>query len=460
VRRGIVTILTALCLISLAGCGKEQGGKNPEQGVVQQETTKKPETSKKTGGKINAEVRLKAEVEFTPEDYNIVNAMLNETETGYYYYSEIEDGLRYIDKKTGIDMYLCNKPECRHDGNAFCVATNDAYAIESFCIYNGKLLANVIEETDTQYLYKVMMIALDGSKMEELVTYQTLQKTQQRSAAYFKGGTLLIHRNKMVIPMRIVGQGELEDSVYYGTFILDMDTWEITGLGEELLSKENEEIVDFTVHGDYLYYCRKEAKKTVLCRYHLTEGTEERYKLLTGFDGQYAVPDDSTVVYSTKSSLCVHHHDTGINEEKVALMATRKREVSEGYEIDQTLAYQVVCLETDGEYIYAFEGVASVTIPGDGNEPAKKIGERYVHVFDREFHEVLDLNCYEAIQTTTRKAVPDVSYSIPGFFINGDELYMTSSAGDFVHPDLVLRGKRSDFLAGNPKFEVVMKKQY
>ena len=76
-------------------------------------------------------------------------------------------------------MYLCNKPECKHDGSAFCVASNDKYSVIDYCLYDGCILAYVLEETDTQQVFKVISLALDGSSLSEVATVMMLEKTAQ-----------------------------------------------------------------------------------------------------------------------------------------------------------------------------------------------------------------------------------------------------------------------------------------
>ena len=63
--------------------------------------------------------------EFVPEDYvQGGGSSVLTTDKGYYYMAD--EAICYLDYESGADMVLCNKPECRHDGNAFCVATSDS----------------------------------------------------------------------------------------------------------------------------------------------------------------------------------------------------------------------------------------------------------------------------------------------------------------------------------------------
>ena len=105
-RKVLVAVGTILCLAVFAGCAKDKPGTQNPEGTPA------------------------AENDLVSEDYRqgnvteLRNGYFMRTDKGYYYYSEGQKGFRYYDIATGKDMFLCNKPECRHDGNAFCVATN------------------------------------------------------------------------------------------------------------------------------------------------------------------------------------------------------------------------------------------------------------------------------------------------------------------------------------------------
>lgn len=97
-------VLVTLLSIGIAGCAKREEG-----------------SEQKLESKLTAPV--------VAEDYNPGNGSIMKTENGYYYYDVLSGALRYYDIASGKNMYLCNKPECKHDGNSFCVATNDKYKI-------------------------------------------------------------------------------------------------------------------------------------------------------------------------------------------------------------------------------------------------------------------------------------------------------------------------------------------
>ena len=109
-RKVLFTVLTIVCLVTFAGCNKNKQEDQPGEATA--------------GNK---------EYQFISEDFEqgnrpgtMGNAMLR-TEKGFYHYNDTLGGFRSYDTATGKEMFLCNKPECRHDGNEVCIATNEKY---------------------------------------------------------------------------------------------------------------------------------------------------------------------------------------------------------------------------------------------------------------------------------------------------------------------------------------------
>ena len=122
-RKIVLMSLIVLGLVCLAGCkknpgqssnlteqvgGKEDSVKNPEQS-----TTKAPEQSGSQGAKLPSVAKLfRLGDKIESADCNPGNSRIQMTEMGYYYNSIEHQGIRYTDKATGMDLFLCNKPEC------------------------------------------------------------------------------------------------------------------------------------------------------------------------------------------------------------------------------------------------------------------------------------------------------------------------------------------------------------
>jgi len=450
-RKGILTIMTVLCLAGLAGCGKDTP-KTEQSG----EATKVATSGKK-------------ELQFVSEDFEqgnrpgtMGNAMLR-TEQGFYHYNDTLEGFRYYDNASGNELFLCNKPECRHDGNEFCVATNEKYTVLDYDLYGEHLMVFVAEVTDTQVFYKVLALALDGSSMDEVATVLELERTPDMSLYASK---MYLHRNKALLTFTTGASYELEDTMYYGLALFDLNTKNVTFLDEEPLAKENVETTGVTAYGNYFYYCRKEGKKIVLHRHNIENGTDERCKLLTGFTGDYAVLEEDYIVYLRRSrkALCTYRFSTGENEEKVMLY-----EKVPQYDIAGMLLFETEegvpaqGLVTDGTYLYVLQAT-NHNVTQEEEEEITSSESTCIRVFNKELEEVTVIEMTEQLPLTEFEIGSDVfklfrtTYNC-GFRYLGEDIYWcpcvaVDSQTLEIH---VFHCERSDFLAGEPEFSFVYK---
>ena len=450
-RKVLFTVLTIVCLVTFAGCNKNK---------------QEDQSGEATAGN--------KEYQFISEDFEqgnrpgtMGNAMLR-TDKGFYHYNDTLGGFRYYDTETGKELFLCNKPECRHDGNEFCIATNEKYTVLDYCLYGERLMVFAAEVTETQVLYKVLALALDGSSMDEVATVLELERTPDMSLYTSR---MYLHRNKALLTFATGASYEQEDTMHNGTALLDLNTKNVTFFAEEPLAKENAETTDITAYGDYFYYCKKEGKKTILHRYHITDGTDETCKLLVNFSGEYAVLEEDYIVYlrGDKTVLCTYRFSTGENEEKVTLFGMVPQfgsglnvvGVSEG-------AFPAVDLVTDGTYLYVPQAIIHFDVPySDGRVEEWTEGEStYIRVFNKELEEVTVMNLAEQLPLENGEydCSAEASYSIRtthnlGFRYMGEDIYwcpvsvMGHSVTDQTVENHVYHCRRSDFIAGEPKFE-------
>lgn len=446
-KKRIVLLITIVSLIALAGCAKD-----------------KPDTEQSgeiTGGVTEG----KAENQFVSQDYeqgNCSNYMPRElmrTGNGFYHYNFANGSYHYYDVSSGKEMYLCNKPECRHDGNQFCVATNETYEILGSCLYNGKIVAYALEITETQNIFKLLTIAPDGSSMDEMVTVLTLENSGDRM--YYGGTGMQIHRNKALITFG--GSGIGEDTWHYGAAIVDLNTKEVTFLNEEAFSKENLGITEVSAYGDHFYYCQKEGKKKLLRRYHLETGTIETCKLLTNFSGDYVVLSEDCVVYlrSSRSVLCTYRFSTGENEEKIKLQGTQNwyengtkdpiGEIEMGYEGRDLL--------TDGTYVYVPESIRQTYVEDENGENVLWTESAKIHVFDKNLEEIITVNLAKQLPI---EGFEEMEWHITSYTCGlrylGEDIYWCLVP--YENPEMetyVFHCKRDAFLTGEPEFTFVYK---
>lgn len=374
------------------------------------------------------------------------------TDKGFYYsnnaFSEL--GLCYYDAKNGKSMYLCNKPECRHDGNEFCAATSDKYRTMGTVMYSGSLYINVLEETDTSYQYKLLRASLDGSSLSEVVTYFELDNVGV-VPVYFNeiSRSMAIHRNKVFLPYRLANTDN-SGVGYTGTAIYDMETKEITSLGE--IDESLETWVDnFCGYGDYMYFITANGYKKELFRYSYTDASVEKVELGSGFMGSYAVYDDNTIFFTKKpGELYVYKYDTGKstaveNEEWLGLWSEVRTE--NGLEYQKVTTPSLDSVTCDGEYVYVPENYSLEQQLYPLTVFYHEInGEREEIVFDYAEINILD---------GEGKYVNQVKVSAKEF-LGYDECFLLHFTEDAVYiqtPIMVYECSKEDFIAGNANFK-------
>ncbi len=368
-RKTIFSILLFVLLFVLAGCGKKQ-------------------------------IPIEDYVQSNPAT-NGMTAILK-SDTGYYYCTtEYGDmALHYYDEASGQNIYLCSKPECRHDGDVFCTATSEKYDVNSVCYYGGDLYLSVLETTESEFLFKLLRVAEDGSELSEVVTYLTINKTSL--GAVIGGEEMIIHRGVAVLPYTLISTestsitGELTGVT--GTCLYDLVSGELTQLPElEYKSKSNGR-ERFTGYGDYIYFNTQMDRKNTLSRYCLTDKTTEELELLRTYTGLYEVMDEDTVYYYYNGTRLFEYKIStkeNITHENVFVSTEKYWNPFYNEEVESEEDFTCVDMMTDGIYLYAGHGVyfrktgkgnLGVISYSDGTEVKIKA---YVHVYDRELNEVV-----------------------------------------------------------------------
>lgn len=422
-------VLTGVCLlvaVMLAGCTGKDEPEKPEKQEV--------------SGSISG-------------DYNQDIGRLVMTDKGCYYYSFAYGtyGYRYLDKETGNDMYLCNKPECKHDGNPFCVATNNKYMIlNQEYIYDGKLIVAVVEETDTNYEFKLLELALDGSVASEICTYYKMVKDGFVVDAY-GGYKMYIHRDYAFLPMAVYDRHGMEDTERFGVAIVNLKTHEVSYLDEDPLSKENIPTTEITAYGDYFYYCREEGNKTVLYRYSLIDKTIMAHKLLVGFHGKYAVADEEHIIYlkGMARNLCTYHYDTGENKEALPFRSARKHyEDLYGNTVYYEEEYEAIAVSADENYYYVAEQYLT-SFDAETGEAKERMA--FVNIYNRDFEKVAEVNMASFTDEIPRAEEGPITVTHEGLQYIGDRVYWQFFGQGWHY---WYSCTKSDFLTGNPKFEL------
>ncbi len=369
------------------------------------------------------------------------------TEKGFYYNQSAfnELSLHYYDVKNGKNMYLCNKPECRHEGDEFCVATSDKYKVMDTAMYSGNLYISVVEETETAYEYKLLKATLDGSSLSEVVTYFSIDNVSLmpgRSPIITKNMT--IHRNKAFLPYVLMNSDNMSVGIS-GTAIYDMETGEVTYLGE----KEGDLKIQngkFCGYGDYMYYVSAQKYKKELYRYSYADGSVEKVELKQGFKGNYAIYDENTIYYIRGAGeVHIWKRDTG-ESTQVDTEPWRgfweTLETENGPKSVMSVGYSLSDVLCDGEYVYVPEGFNF---------------DYSTHIYEHESYATQKLIDYVEVTILDGEGnyVNDVKIS-PKKYLGYNEYFVLHFVDDMVYMQtsvMVYECSKADFIAGNANFK-------
>lgn len=378
-----------------------------------------------------------------------VNSIMK-TESGYYYgkkNSELE--LHYYDSKNGKSMYLCNKPECRHDGNEFCAATSDKYIVMEMALYGDDIYINALEQTEKTYQFKLLRASGDGSSLSEVVTYfETASKDMAPDYLFQEGMKLVVHRGKVFLPYSLMNVHNADIGVC-GTAIYDLQTGELTYLWEKDMElTEFDE--NFSGCGDYMYFVRAKGSRKHLYRYSYKTGTSEKLELERGFRGQYALYDENTCFYiKDTGDLYLYKHDTGENInvdcdkwtgmwQEVQVAGRSERINVHTPVIDSVLS--------DGEYVYTAEFMSFDNFFYPYMERTCEIGGETVDVAV-DYVEVIVLNREGELVNEVKVSPKEVLGKIDDFTLHftDDTVYMQTSV-------MVYECPKEDFVEGKVNF--------
>jgi len=260
-----VLILSGILLLTLAGCGGKKETETFQQG--------------NTGSFYGP---------------------IMETEHAYYFVNTntMEYELYYYDKASGKTIFLCNKPECAHDGNEFCAATAGGRYVLYTRLYKDGIYVAALEPEENRIDKKLFKVSLDGTKMETIATYgyDPVSESGGVNRSYDEEKYMLLYDDKAIIPYETP---QNDGWMTYGTAIVDLKTGKVQYLKEcdshdRLLGQEG-----YTPYGEYLYYYEAISLGGIpkkIYRYHLSQKKTVEIPIEGGFSDFCIV--DGRVVYS------------------------------------------------------------------------------------------------------------------------------------------------------------------
>ncbi|MBE5863135.1 MAG: hypothetical protein E7295_09840 [Lachnospiraceae bacterium] len=399
------------------------------------------------------------------------------SDTGYYYNEGRTLSLHYYDLTTQKDIFLCNKPECKHDGNAYCVATNKKYTPLTFQYYDNAIFATAYCMDSKKLEFKLLRFAADGSSLSEVATYYSTNSANIDEIPLTDGfgdgrygyHFLLIHRNKAFLPFSYHPEDNAEGEYVYGLMELDLDTREMKSVYEEIASTEVSPWYNVTARGDYIYYAQNETPhKHRLHRRSLLDDSDEVLQLVTNFTGCYAVMDDSHIAYVRSDWQQVYVHDLengsnlsqdlyhkkmkyGLSDEEVEALASKDR---------AAVGMRKRDLYSDGTYLYMIVTLSRVSSYNSTTKKTTYSGQSevcQVFIYDSDMtllgfsiipHPLVLLNRNPQEDDSPR------SYQDFSLAFLGDQVYMN-------YKNDVFTCSMDDFLMWDyPDFEHVYTKKY
>ncbi len=173
-----------------------------------------------------------------PEDtpYNHGRGAIMETEKGYYTNTATPEGghmLRFYERDTENQIFLCAKPECTHDGNEGCAATYKNLECINTLLYDGAIYTLAVENGDI-ISFSLYRAALDGTSFTKVGDAFSVSNSAGESYEYM-GTYFMIHKGYAYIPYHLtLGEGTFG---FAGSGLVKMDIK--TGKTEQLCSGED-----------------------------------------------------------------------------------------------------------------------------------------------------------------------------------------------------------------------------
>ncbi|MBE6879283.1 MAG: PQQ-like beta-propeller repeat protein [Ruminococcaceae bacterium] len=380
------------------------------------------------------------------------------TENGYYFFSSA-GSLMFYDNQADQNIYLCNKPECLHDGNDFCVSTKDRLSRRAGMLYNDHIYIVNVEEEEEKKTYKLLQADLYGSELSEICTFfSAVEGDMNISTAHS-----IIHKGKMFVTVQLhknpLSQNtELNEGIGMKIFMIDLKNGsyqeiQIDNSGEN----EGQYVYDgfLSADKDNIYYLTSSKENMFRPRLQCYNITTGETKVAYSFERAVAsftvnndklyytstcYKDSSSSDYLSKFKFSLYSVDLKTGEEKTFIEEKESEKPLSPYvffgnyvEVTTDRNYLYVCTASStsysadlypiGFYIYDFNGKELAAFNGNGqfdweNKHKGYIfnvldGVAYLRVFE-EFQQFETYSCsVEDILNGKEKWTRIFDYTVP-----------------------------------------------
>lgn len=138
--------------------------------------------------------------------YNHGRHAIMETENGFYTNSgkDLLDNsmcLRFYERDSDTQVYLCAKPECQHNGSELCAATYKNLGCINSVLYNGGIYVLALESGSDSVSYNLYKAELDGTAITKIGTAFSVNYSD--GECQYQKECFIIHKGYAYIPYHI-----------------------------------------------------------------------------------------------------------------------------------------------------------------------------------------------------------------------------------------------------------------
>ena len=138
--------------------------------------------------------------------YNHGRYAIMETENGFYSNAGtdiIDDTicLRFYERDTDKQVYLCARPECQHNGSENCAATYKALSCVNSVLYSGGIYVLALENSSDSVSYNLYKAELDGTAITKVGTAFSVNTSDTEYE--YQRECFIIHKGYAYIPYHI-----------------------------------------------------------------------------------------------------------------------------------------------------------------------------------------------------------------------------------------------------------------
>ena len=189
-----------------------------------------------------------------PEDNpaNHWESPIMETDKGYF-----SNGghmyLRYYEKNSDNELFLCARPECMHEGGDGCTATYKGLSVINTIMYEGSIYIYTVGEEDGTVSFSLYRAAADGSTITKVGDAFTAENSAGEEHSYYSNDYFIIHKGKAYMPYHLSFGGSTYGFVGSGLVEMDIFTGKTKLIcsGENYFSPYPAEILG---NGEYVYF--------------------------------------------------------------------------------------------------------------------------------------------------------------------------------------------------------------